>query len=79
MKLKKNFDAVEFLKNNLVPYKADQLEYDIYVPYSTRRLRVQAAKNHERAEGPEIPENINPPLVGTSLFDEKQWLALRGK
>ncbi len=67
------------LKNNLVPYKADQLEYDIYVPYSTRRLRVQAAKNHERAEGPEIPENINPPLVGTSLFDEKQWLTLRGK
>ncbi len=67
-------------KNNLITFKPDQMQYDIYVPYSTRRLRVQAAKNHELAEGPEkMEENVTPPLVGTNQVDEKQWLTLKGK
>ncbi len=59
-------------RNNLINFDPNVLEYNVQIPFSTKRLRVKAEKNHVGAKGPEI----TPELVGSSIFDpEKQWLS----
>ncbi len=65
------FERDENLANNLIQFDPATLEYNVEIPYSTKRLRVRAAANHDRAKGPVI----TPELAGNSLFDpDKQWL-----
>lgn len=59
------------LANNLIKFDPETLEYNVQIPYSTKRLRVRAEANHDRAE----LAPIEPALVGNNEYDpDLQWL-----
>lgn len=63
-------DDTKMSKNLVANFNPSTLEYNIEIPYSTKRLRVRAEKNDSQAQGP----TITPELTSETLFGEKQWL-----
>lgn len=60
-------------KNNLITgFDPEQTEYEISVPYSTKRLRVAAATRNEQAEGPTFEPELEK--KGGIVTGKKEWL-----